>query len=138
MSYASRTEDWENLSEDQWYERLTEHPIFVAFQNNTPCGIMGLMPHRPSKLAHRATITMVYVCPKMRDLGIGQALFQHLYDHAVSANIEQLELGVNAENQGAIRFYKRNNFIEIGRIPNAYKHDFYESDEILMARRTCD
>ncbi len=91
------------------------------------------MPNLPSKTAHRATITMVYVSPKMRDQGIGRVLFQHLVEHAVSIGIEQLELGVNAENQGAIRFYKRNGFTEVGRIPNAYKG---ESNEILMVRST--
>jgi len=47
-----------------------------------------------------------------------------------------LELGVNAENQEAIRSYKRNGFIEIDRYPGGYKRDFHESDENLMAMRT--
>ena len=46
-----------------------------------------------------------------------------------------MELFVNAENPAAMRFYQRQGFAEIGRIPGAVLEDGREIDDVMMARR---
>jgi RimJ/RimL family protein N-acetyltransferase len=56
--------------------------------------------------------------------------------YAGDNGIRQLELAVSAENPAAYRFYRREGFVEIGRIPGGFLHEGEEVDEIMMARRT--
>lgn len=63
--YASSYEDWVSLSVDEWQQRLHD-PVFVAFRDDEPVGITGLLRQRASKMAHRATIIMVYVRKNLR------------------------------------------------------------------------
>ncbi|MBX4867117.1 MULTISPECIES: GNAT family N-acetyltransferase [Rhizobium] len=133
-SFASRYEDWENLSLEEWRNRLKE-PVFLAFQDGEPVGIMGLFRQRSSKMAHRATIVMVYVRAKLRGTGLAVRLLKAISEHARDIGIRQLELFVNAENPGAMRFYERQGFVEIGRVPGAVLEDGREIDDVMMARR---
>ncbi|MBX5225631.1 MULTISPECIES: GNAT family N-acetyltransferase [unclassified Rhizobium] len=133
-SFASRYEDWEILSLQEWRDRLSE-PVFIAFQEGEPVGIMGLFRQRPSKMAHRATIVMVYVCAKLRGTGLAVKLLETISDHARDIGIRQLELFVSAENSAAMRFYQRQGFAEIGRIPGGVLEDGREIDDVMMARR---
>ncbi|MGZ2484069.1 ribosomal protein S18 acetylase RimI-like enzyme [Rhizobium pisi] len=133
-SFASRYEDWEVLSLEEWRNRLNE-PVFIAFQDGAPVGIMGLFRQRSSKMAHRATIVMVYVRSSLRGTGLAGRLLEAVSDHARAAGIVQLELFVSAENAAAIRFYQRQGFAEIGRIPGGVLEEGREIDDVMMARR---
>ncbi|NNU48311.1 GNAT family N-acetyltransferase [Rhizobium sp. WYCCWR 11279] len=132
--FASRYEDWEALSLEEWRNRLNE-PVFIAFQGDEPVGITGLVRQRPSKMAHRATIIMVYVRRSMRGTGLAGKLLSAVADHARDIGILQLELFVSAENPAAIRFYQREGFSEIGRIPGGVLEEGREIDDVMMARR---
>lgn len=134
-AFASRAEDWEILSLDEWSNRLTEMPVFVAFQQDEPVAIMGLMWQKPSKMVHRATLIMVYVRPSQRGTGIARKLLEQVTNHAAAHGIRQIELAVNAKNPAARRFYEREGFVEIGRIPSAFLYDGVEVDEVMMFRR---
>ncbi|MGM4911060.1 GNAT family N-acetyltransferase [Hyphomicrobiales bacterium] len=134
-AFASRSEDWEILSLDEWRSRLIEMPVFVAFQDDEPVAIMGLTWQKPSKMAHRATLIMVYVRASLRGTGLALKLLEQVTQHADAHGIRQIELAVSAENRAARRFYEREGFIEIGRIPGAFLHDGVEMDEIVMSRR---
>ena len=137
-AYASKAADWEALSDDEWRRRLTDNPVFAAFLDGEPVGIMGLLHQRSSKMAHRATIVMVYVRKSRRRAGVATALLKSLTDCARDRGIRQLELAVSVENPAAIRFYRSEGFIEIGRIPGGFLHDGMEIDEVMMARRIGD
>lgn len=134
-AFASTVEDWENLSEEEWRRWLLGTPVFVAFEDERPAGIMGLLRQRARKMAHRATIIMVYVDARHRGTGVAKRLLAMLTEHAKAHDIRQLELSVSAENPRAIRFYRREGFTEIGRIPGGFCEDGVEVDDILMARR---
>ncbi|UVD55091.1 GNAT family N-acetyltransferase [Rhizobium sp. Pop5] len=133
-SFASRYEDWEVLSIEEWRNRLNE-PVFIAFQDGEPIGIMGLFRQRSSKMAHRATIVMVYLRSSLRGTGLAVRLLEAISDHARDIGIRQLELFVSAENPAAIRFYQRQGFAEIGRIPGGVLEEGREIDDVMMARR---
>jgi RimJ/RimL family protein N-acetyltransferase len=134
-AFASTAADWERLSLDEWRNRLAESSVFVAFQKDEPVGIIGLAPQRPSKMAHRATIIMVYVRNGVRGAGIAASLLRAIIDHALARGIRQLELMVSAENRKAQAFYRHAGFAEIGRVPGALMHEGKEIDEIMMVRR---
>lgn len=134
-SFASSAEDWERLPDEEWRRRVTGNPIFVAFQDESPVGIMGLIRERSSKTAHRATIVMVYVQKRYRGTGLSRKLLDKVIVHARETGVRQLELAASVENPAAIRFYGNEGFREIGRIPGGFVHDGREIDEILMVRR---
>ncbi|ACE91671.1 GCN5-related N-acetyltransferase protein [Rhizobium phaseoli] len=135
--FASRYEDWEVLSIEEWRNRLSD-PVFVAFQNGEPVGIMGLLRQRSSKMNHRATIIMVYVRAGLRGTGLAVKLLGTISEHARGIGVRQLELFVSAENPAAIRFYQREGFSEIGRIPGGVLEEGREIDDVMMARRIVD
>ena len=128
-------EEWERLSVEEWRRRLIDIAVYVAFRQGVPVGIMGQMRQQASKMAHRATIIMVYVREAERGSGIATDLLKFLAAEARLAGIRQLELAVSVENPSAIRFYQREGFAETGRIPGGIVHDGRDIDEILMTRR---
>lgn len=134
-SYASSAADWEALADEEWRRRVTGNSVFAAFEDGEPIGLMGLIRQSASKIAHRATIVMVYVRADRRGRGVAKGLLYALTDHARTMGIRQLELAVSVENPAAIRFYEREGFAGIGRIRGGFLHEGREIDEIVMARR---
>lgn len=134
-SFASSVEDWEKLPDEEWRRRITSNPVFVAFDGDRPIGLMGLMRERSSKMAHRATIVMVYVRKSHRGTGVSSKLLDELIAHARENGIRQLELAVSVENPAALAFYSSEGFREIGCIPGGFLHEGRAIDEILMVRR---
>jgi L-amino acid N-acyltransferase YncA len=133
-SFASRFEDWIILPNGEWRRRLAD-PVFVAFSNSEPIGVMGLLRFRPRKMAHRATLVSVYVRKSERGTGIAADLLSVVSNVARSLGILQMELAVNAENSAALRFYQRHGFVEVGRIPGGLVEGDREIDDVIMVRR---
>ncbi|MGI6853037.1 N-acetyltransferase family protein [Mesorhizobium sp. 1B3] len=134
-SFASSVEDWEKLPDEEWRRRITGNSVFVAFDGERPIGLMGLMRERSSKMAHRATVVMVYVQKSHRGTGVSTKLLDKLITYARENGIRQLELSASVENPAALRFYRNEGFREIGRIRGGFLHEGREIDEILMVRR---
>jgi RimJ/RimL family protein N-acetyltransferase len=59
-------------------------------------------------------------------------------DYARDIGIVQLELAVSAENAAANRFYRREGFIEVGRIPGGMLYEGRAIDDVIMVRRMTD
>ena len=134
-AYASRYEDWAALSAEQWLGRLQENHIFAAFAGPQPVGMMALLPMRASKMAHRGSITMVYVQHAHRGTGVAADLLTALSAEAGELGFRRLELAVNHQNAAALKFYLAQGFSEIGRVPDGFYHDGQYVDEILMSKR---
>lgn len=134
-AFASAHDDWVDLLDEEWRNWLSE-PVFVAFINEEPVGMMGLSRHRPRKMAHRATLMSVYVRKSARGTGVAADLLATVSAYARSLGIAQLELAVNAENTVAARFYRRHGFIEVGRIPCGVLDGGREIDDIIMVWRS--
>ncbi|MBM3095017.1 GNAT family N-acetyltransferase [Ensifer sp. T173] len=133
-SFASRFEDWQFLLDEEWRRRLND-PVFVAFSKCEPIGIMGLVRFRPHKMAHRATLLMVYLRECFRSTGLAKDLLDAVIDFARGEGVLQLELAVNAENPAALRFYRRHGFIEVGRIPCGLLDGDRGIEDVIMVRR---
>lgn len=134
-SFASSLADWLRLDDAAWLERLTQNAVFVAFRGGEPVGIMGLARQRSSKMAHRATIIMVYVRKSERGSGLAAELLRTIEAYARAEGIRQLELTVSGENSVAQKFYQRAGYRDMGRIPAGVIYDGREIDDILMFRR---
>ncbi|MGE0282982.1 MAG: N-acetyltransferase family protein [Rhizobiaceae bacterium] len=134
-AFASTATDWESLSDAEWNRRMTANPVFVAFREAFPVGVMGLLREQSSKTRHRATIIMVYVNAIERGRDTAQSLLDHATSFAQANGIRQLELRVNSANARAIRFYQRNGYQRTGFIPCACLHADEETDELMMVRR---
>ncbi|CAN7427667.1 GNAT family N-acetyltransferase [Rhizobium sp. LjRoot98] len=134
-AFASSAADWEALPDAEWARRLTVNAVFVDFHEGEPVAIMGLMRQGASKLAHRATVIMVYVRKDRRGAGHAKALLDAIADYARGTGVRLLELALSAENPQALRFYQREGFREIGRVEAGILHEGREIDDILMVRR---
>ncbi len=134
-SYASSFEDWVNLSRQEWLVRMSDCTIFAGYKGEHPVGSMALMPQRPSKMAHRASIIMVYVHKSEHGTGLAVSLLETLTNYAHECAISQLELSVSAENAVAIGFYLKQGFSKTRLIPGGYRHEGRDIDDVLMIRR---
>lgn len=134
FSYASVFGDWANLSDRQWRQHLNQ-PVFVAFLDGQSVGMMGLRLENARKMAHRAKLVSVYVRKCKRGSGVAANLLREVADHAQAHGILQLELAVNAENSEAIRFYERQGFMAVGRIPDGFIGHGSKHDELIMVLR---
>jgi ribosomal protein S18 acetylase RimI-like enzyme len=130
-AFASTYEDWLKFSDAEWRAQMID-PIFVAFDDGQPVGLMGLKRLVPRKMSHRATLIMVYLRKEFRGRGLARELLETVVAHATSENIVQIELGVRADRARAIRFYNNVGFTMIGCIPRGYLDTLTGFDEILM------
>ncbi|MQB45976.1 GNAT family N-acetyltransferase [Rhizobium sp. ICMP 5592] len=133
-SFASRFDDWAVLPDEEWRQRLND-PVFIAFSKSEPIGIMRLVRFRPRKMAHRATLVSVYVRQTERGAGVAADLLNAVSNSARRLGVLQMELAVNAENSAALRFYRRHEFVEVGRIPGGVLDNDREIDDVIMVRR---
>ncbi len=122
------------MSENDWRQRLND-PVFAIFQDGDPIGLIGLVRERLPRAAHRASITMVYIRKNFRGSGLAKSLLDTVAKFAWDIGVTQLELTVSSENPVAISFYRREGFVEIGRIPAGFIHEGREIDDVLMVRR---
>lgn len=134
-AFASTTQDWASLPDEEWLRRLTENPVVVASRGGQPVGIMGLVRQKSSKMAHRASLVMVYVRENERGTGVSKMLLDSAVEQARRIGIRQVELAVTVQNRAALGFYRREGFREIGTIPAGFIHEGQDVDEVLMFRR---
>lgn len=132
-SFTSTYSDWVALPDNDWRERLND-PVFAIFRDSEPVGLTGLVRERLPRAAHRASITMVYIRKDVRGRGLAKSLLDRVAKFAWDNGVTQLELTVSAENPVAISFYRREGFVEIGRIPAGFIHEGREIDDVLMVR----
>ncbi|MHB2264097.1 N-acetyltransferase family protein [Aliihoeflea sp. PC F10.4] len=134
-AFVSTFEDWARFDDSEWLRRLTDNPAFAAFDGAEPVALMGYVRERSSNAHHRATVVMVYVREAIRGAGLAKRLLDVLTRHARAQGIDQLELGVAAQNEPARRLYEREGYTVIGRIPSATIVGGVALDEVLMMRR---
>ena len=133
-AFASTHAEWQALPEAAWAERLTMHPVFALFENGEPAGLAGLMRHVPSRMAHRASLIMMYVRASLRGHGGAAGLLDAVAAQVVADGILQLELSVSTENPRAVSFYRKSGFEIVGRVPRGFAFDGRFVDEFLMVR----
>jgi RimJ/RimL family protein N-acetyltransferase len=130
-----------NFTEEQersWIQERMDDPgklVLVAEIAGILLGGLGFENGPYRRIVHRGTFGISVARP-WRGKGIGTALLQALLDWAeASPLIEKVGLAVSANNEGAIRLYKRLGFAEEGRRPREMKLGPRRyMDDILMYR----
>jgi RimJ/RimL family protein N-acetyltransferase len=126
-----------NLPMSFWEGRLTFDEygiIFFAEHENTLIGMTGIRKGESPKVKHGAYVWGVYVRPEWRGLHIAEALIKMCEDWARDREVIILKLGVMANNESAIRCYKRCGFTTYGTEPCALFYEGQYYDEYLMFR----
>lgn len=110
-----------------------EEFLIGAFTDGEMIGcVMVLKEGSHIKFRHKAGIG-IFLLQKYCGMGIGRKLMEYAIECAKKTTIEQLKLGVFADNAGAIHLYEKLGFREWGREPRAFKlKDGSYRDEIQM------
>jgi ribosomal protein S18 acetylase RimI-like enzyme len=120
-----------------WEGRLTSDEygsMFFAEQENTLVGMTGIRKGESPKTKHGAYVWGVYVRPAWRGLHIAEALIGVCANWARERDVVVLKLGVMANNESAIRCYKRSGFLVYGTEPRVLLYEGQYYDEFLMYR----
>lgn len=109
--------------------------IYGAWDGAALAGMAGLWTEGAEKRRHRGGLWGVYVRAPWRRRGVGRALVRHVLDRAAAAGLEQLHLGVGADNLAARALYASLGFEPYGTEPRALKIGDAYVDEVLMVCR---
>ncbi|MES2883348.1 MAG: GNAT family N-acetyltransferase [Pseudomonadota bacterium] len=110
-----------------WQARLSPAPdagecVYGAFHDQALVGVSGLRFESRERTRHKATLFGMFVQPRARGQGIGQALVMAVLGLAQqSAGILLVQLTVTETNQPALRLYERCGFLRYGTEPLAVK-----------------
>lgn len=141
-AFASSYEEEMSFPASVIEDRLAPRPdsgTFGAFANQELVGLVALGRESMNKLAHKALIWGMYVKPEHRHKGVASALLQEALALARSVpGVLQVNLGVNASNQGAIRLYESVGFKAFGLEPCAMCISGELHDELHMYLRFDD
>lgn len=113
------------------------HPLdnrLVAVVGDTVCGHLHLYP--PSRLVSNAHVAEldIAVHPDYQGRGVGSLLLGAAAELAKRQGKRKLSLRVLATNPDAVRFYKRNGFVEEGRLRQEFYLNGDYVDDIWMAK----
>lgn len=137
-SFASSFEEERTVSIAEVAERLAPSPgraVFGAFVEDDLVGIVGLHREPKRKLAHKAFLWGVYVAPSHRRRGLARGLMTHAIEEASRwPGLQQINLGVNAANDGARTLYESLGFRTFGTERGFMRVDGVLQDELHMVR----
>lgn len=96
-------------------------------------GVLGLARQQPKKMEHYCILWGMYVSPKSRRQGVGQALLQDVIRIGKEAKgVQGIKLCVVENNLSALKLYQLAGFSQYGIEPKAIKLDGLYYDEHLM------
>ena len=131
-NYASTHDEWAALSDEDWAQYLVTSDVFAAFEEDTPIALAGLHRQSRARMAHRASLGMVFVVPERRGSGVAGEIMAHVLSHARGLGLAQVELAVHAGNGRAVRFYERLGFERYGLLPRGFREPGGYVDDLLM------
>ena len=113
--------------------RHSEHLMFGAFAGGVLGGICGLQREQREQTRHRGEIVHMYVAPWMMGQGVGRRLIETVMRHGVEQlGLRQIVLAVVADNEPAVRLYRRVGFRAYGRLEFAFCSDAGCTTQLLM------
>lgn len=109
--------------------------MLAAFDGDRIVGNVAISPAGERyKIRHRANLGIAIV-QEYCNCGLGSILMREGITFAGEAGYEQVELGVFADNEPALRLYHKCGFWDTGRIPRAFHlPDGSYIDEIQMVK----
>ena len=121
-SYEEEKNKEKLLFTDHIQQQDPDNFVLGAFQGSELIGIGGLLRQAKRKTRHQARIVQFYVTKANQGRGIGKLIMLELIRIAFDdMELEQITLGVIADNLGASRLYEKLGFVEFGYLKNFLK-----------------
>jgi RimJ/RimL family protein N-acetyltransferase len=125
--------------ETKWIEGYNNDPrsiLIVAELNNKIVGLLDFKSYKNIKMSHRGLLG-ISLHHSVRGEGLGEKLFEKLISEIKRIkDLTIVELAVMGDNHQAYHLYKKMGFIEVGRIPKAFKlTEGNFCDDVQMALR---
>ena len=111
--------------------RLDQDAVFGAWQGGRLCAMAQVSICQPGNNRHKARLGGMYVVPWARGSGIARAVLDAALDWAAH-HVEEVLLGVVADNAAGMRLYSAAGFRPYGMEPRAIKHGDTYHDVVLM------
>ena len=110
-----------------------ENIAFMAFEGETPAGMLGIVREARDKMNHIAFIWGMFVSPEFRGQGVGRKLMTAAIDAGKAmGGVRQIKLTVISDNPAARHLYGSLGFEEFGVEPCALIHEERCYDEVYM------
>ncbi len=109
------------------------HAHYVAVQGDTIIGEASIIPLSRPTMTHVGVLGM-FVVADYRGQGVGSQLLDKVIEHAWSRGLKRLELEVFADNEPAIRLYKKYGYVQEGVKRYARFIDGQYQDLVIMAQ----
>lgn len=127
-AFGSTFEREQDLGEADWRGRIQRRATFIAEVDGA---VAGTVATGDGDVAGAAAVIAMWVDPRYRRRGVGDALIKTVIDWATEGEYREMFLWVTAVNAGAERLYARNGFVRTGA-----SHDVRPGElEHEMARR---
>jgi ribosomal protein S18 acetylase RimI-like enzyme len=117
-AFGSTLAEWsgENDTEDRWRHRLSAVPLnLVASMSDHPVGMASATSPNDGSIE----VISMWVAPEARRSGVGAVLVDAIAASAAQRGESQLVLDVRESNAGAVKFYERLGFVDVGVSPNS-------------------
>jgi RimJ/RimL family protein N-acetyltransferase len=110
-----------------------ENPMFGAFTRGELGGTCGLLRETRERARHRAELVHMYVAPWLQGRGVGGNLVATAIRYGLDRlGLRQIVLGVIAENEPAVRLYRRCGFREYGRLERFFGGEMGSAEKLFM------
>ena len=110
-----------------------DHAQYVALHSERVVGWADIIPLKHPKMTHVGVLGMG-ILADYRGKGIGGQLLSKTVEHAWASGLKRLELEVFADNEPAIRLYKKHGYIQEGLKRYARFIDGQYQDIVVMAQ----
>ena len=101
-----------------WFQKKKKHhwPVIVAELNGDVVGL-GTFGTFRERIAYRFTVEhSIYISSEARNAGIGKSLMMELIRLAKEGGYHSMIGGIDANNEGSIRFHEKFGFVEVARM----------------------
>jgi 3-hydroxyisobutyrate dehydrogenase-like beta-hydroxyacid dehydrogenase/ribosomal protein S18 acetylase RimI-like enzyme len=132
-AFSASVEDELPLPIEVFERRLETGEVFGAFALGALVGIVTLQPGALRTRRHVAMLWGMYVVPTFRRTGVAACLMAVVLEQA-SAQVDQVELFVNIENDVARRFYRRFGFEPYGHMRRALRVHGRDYDAEMLVK----
>jgi ribosomal protein S18 acetylase RimI-like enzyme len=113
-AFSSTLEGWsgDGDNEQRWRQRLNEVPVNLIADDDdgVPVGMVSVTETANGQ----AEVISMWVAPKARGRGAGDALLRAAIARAETAGANRVALDVRLRNDHAVRLYSRAGFVDVG------------------------
>ncbi|MCL1632730.1 GNAT family N-acetyltransferase [Sporolactobacillus sp. CPB3-1] len=135
-AYASDLMTEQKRTMDQIRAHLDDPYVMTVggYDGERMIAIASLHLEKLPKMAHRSTLTSVYVNPEYRGRRVSRHMMEYMIERVKKRGITKMYLYVMTHNASAIRAYRKFGFDIIGEDREAMKEPHGYVDEYLMVK----